>query len=211
MRFTSTGQMEQPPAGSHIARCIGIIDLGTQAHSWNNETWHSRDVRLVWELPNELMEGRYKPELKGKPFGVSLRTKQSLHPSAKLRRLLESWRGRKFTKDELTAFDPKKLLGAACRLTLIEDGDYVNVDSIAPLGRTEQCPKAMNLTTFLSLERDEFELAVFERLSNKTKELIKLSPEYKALFETPAEDDVPPEALEESAAETEHADPDIPF
>src|SRR5881394_117911 len=131
----NTIRMENPPPGSHLARCISLIDLGTQSHQGfqGGQPWNSRDVRIVWELPGLVMDGRYKPEVKGKTFRVSMTVKQSLHPSAKLRKFLQSWRGKTFTAEELEKFDPKSIVGRACRITLVENNGYVNVDGIAPL------------------------------------------------------------------------------
>ena len=140
-------------------------------------------MRIGFELPSHLMAGTYRPELKGKPFGVSLTLKQSLHPSSKMRKMLRGWRGKDFTPDELKAFSPQKLLGVACRLTLVEssDGQYVNIDSIAPLGKGEKIPKQVNPSTFFSLDPDEFDLEVYNSLGEKTREKIAASPEFRAL------------------------------
>ena len=98
-----------------------------------------------------------------------------------MRPLLESWRGRKFTSEEIAAYDPKKMVGVPCRLALVENGDYVNISSISPLGKSEKCPKQVNAGVFFSLEPDEFDLDVFMALSEKTREKIAKSPEYMAL------------------------------
>jgi len=173
--------MENPPAGNHIARCIGLVDMGTQAHSWNNETWSSRDVRIVWELPFCQMAGKYKPELKGTIFRVSWTGKQSLHPQAKLRKFVDSWKGKKMTKEEVDAFDPRAMLGKACRLTLIEGETYVNVEGVSPLGAGDKCPKQHHPTVFFSLEEQDFDQKVYASLSENLKKKIAASPEFKAL------------------------------
>lgn len=181
MKWNKGTQFENPPSGSHVARCYAVIDLGTQPHTWQGETKLSRDVRISFELPGELMEGKYNPEHKGKPFSVHLTAKQSLHPKARLRAVLAGWRGKDFTPEEAAAFDPRKLVGAACRVTLVENGDYVNIASISPLGKGEKCPKAVNKGMFFSLEPDEFDLEVYNELGEKTREKIAASPEFKAL------------------------------
>src|SRR6185295_3532385 len=139
MKFSEGGQFENPPAGSHIARCIQLIDMGTQEHSWNNETWTSRDVRIVFELPNELMEGLYDAKIKGKPFAIGMTLKQSLHQASRMRQMLEGWRGKAFDVESIKAFSPKSLLGKPCRLALVEKGNFVNIDGISALGKGEQC------------------------------------------------------------------------
>jgi len=185
----SSVQFEKVPAGNYLARCFAVIDLGTQLHKGfqGAEDRLQRDVRLSFELPTEKMEGIYDEKVKGKPFAVHANCKQSLHIKANLRKLLEGWRGKKFTAESIETFDPKKLVGLPCRLTLVENGDYTNIDSISPLSSVEDkktkkkvpesCPKQINPSMFFSL--DEFDPEVFKKLGKKTQEKIQLSPEYK--------------------------------
>lgn len=194
-----SGKFEKAPSGSHLARAYALVDLGTQTHTWQGETKMSRDVRISFELPFTKMTGEFHPESKGKPFSVHITTKQSLHPKANLRRYLEGWRGKKFDADSIEKFDPKKLVGLPCRLALVENGDYVNVDSISPLTKEEakKMPKLVNAPVFLSLDPEEFEQEMFEALNQRTRDKIAASPEYKALeggateAEAP-QDDAPP-------------------
>ena len=166
MKWSGQKQYEQPPAGSHLARCVSIVDLGSQLHTYQDKQEMSRDVRITFELPSLLMEGKFDPKDKGRAHGVSRTVKMSLHPKATLRKLLEGWRGKKFaSKEEIDAFDPKKLIGHPARLTLVEDGDYVNLESISPINpKTDKVPKQIAKSTFFSLEPDEFDLEVFGSL-----------------------------------------------
>jgi hypothetical protein len=190
MKIPEGGQFENPPCGSHVARCIGVIDLGTQQHKGfqGQPDWASRDVRIIFELPLTRMTGVYNPELKGKPFGCAMTLKQSLHQSSKLRKMLRGWRGKDFTKEEIAAFDLSHILGRACMLSLVENGDYVNIDTISALpldqktGKPTLVPKQINPTTFFSLDPQEFDVKAFSGLSEKAQAKIKASPEYAALF-----------------------------
>jgi hypothetical protein len=139
--------------------------------------------------------------------------KQSLHPSSKMRKLLKSWRGRDFTKEELGSFVPKKLLGVPCRLTLVSspDGQYVDIDSIAPLGKSEKCPKQVNPSVYFSLDPDEFSFDVFNTLGEKTRTKIAGSPEFKALEDGGGSNEPDPEQLAESAAAAMEAEDDVPW
>ncbi len=178
MNWNTQKQYENPPVGNHVARCCSIVDLGSQPHlnKKTGEEWMQRDVMLVWELPHEQMSD-------GKPFTARTTLKQSLHEASKLRGLLESWRGKKFDADSLSAFDPKKLLGTTCRITLVEAGQYVNVASVSPLGKGDKCPDAINKPLFFSLDESEFSPSVLAELSEKLQEKIKASPEYKQLMQ----------------------------
>jgi hypothetical protein len=178
-----SGNFEQLPTGSHIARCYGVIDLGTQPKVFNGETHLERQVSLSFEFPLVKMEGKYDPKAKGKPMMASRKFKQSLHPKANLRKFLEGWRGRAFKAGEAEQFDPKKLPGLPCRVNVVEsqDGTRTFIDSIAPLGKGEKIPKQINPSVYFSLEAEEFDAAVFDKLSNGLKERIAKSPEFIAL------------------------------
>lgn len=180
MKWREGGQFENPPVGSHIARCFALIDLGSHSHRnpKTGETWIQRDVRIMFELPLELMEGKYDEKLKGKPFAVIANVKQSLHPQAALRKLLEGWRGKKFDQTSIEQFEPKSIVGLPCRLNLVENGNFINIQSISRLGKNETCPPAINKPVYFSLEEGEFDQKVLEGLTEKTKATIKASPEY---------------------------------
>lgn len=186
MKWNEGPKFENPSPGNYLGRCIQIIDLGTQEHRnpTNGETWGQRDVRIAWELPTELMQGIYKPEVKGRPFAVGGTYKQSLHDAAKLRKLLVSWRGRDFTDDEIKAFNPRNLLGLPCSLSLVEKEGYINVHAVSGVMRGMQVPPQINPSIFLSLEEDEFDETVFFGLPDKTREKIAASPEFGKLVST---------------------------
>lgn len=206
MKWKEGGQFENPTPGNHIARCIHLIDMGTQTHNYGGNTWQSRDVRITFELPYEKMEGKYNADHKGKPFAVSKTMKQSLHPSSNLRPFLEAWRGRKFTKEELAKYEPRKIVGVPCRVTLVEDGDRVFLDSISPISKNDTCPAATNPLVYFSLEPEEFDPEVFNKLTEKTREKIKGSPEY-----VNAVNPLAPEAADQPDDSGKVPDDEVPF
>lgn len=203
MIVKSKGEFQNPPAGMHIARCISLIDLGTQTTQWQNETKHARKVRVTFELPEAQMDD-------GRPFTTSRRYTLSLSKKSALRRDLVSWRGREFTKEEEAGFELKNVIGAPAMLNLVEDGEYVNVSTIAPVPKKLKAPKQVNPSLYFSLDPGEFDAKVLATLSDGTRETITKSPEYQALVagekQPPADHDAdgPPPA-------DDGKDDDIPF
>ncbi len=187
MNLNKKPKYETAPAGSHIARCYQVVDLGMQEHvsKQTGDRWMQRDVRITWELPLEQMKD-------GRPFSVSGKYKQSFYGSSKLLALLEGWRGKKFDKDSLDNFDASKLVGQPCRITVVHNGDYANVVSASPLGKGETCPPQINEGVCFSLEEAEFSPSTLAKLPEKMQEEIKASPTYKEL-------------MQESGAEPEQA------
>ena len=158
-----------PEPGSYSATCYRLIDLGTQESNYQGEKKYARKVMIGFELDEEMEDG--------KPFVVATTMTVSLHEKATLRKFLSGWRGRDFTPEELLGFDPHKLIGAPCLLSLVQKGDYVNVDTASKLPKGMNPHKLVNDTIFFSL--DEFNQEAFDKLSDKLKEKIKASPEFQ--------------------------------
>ena len=202
MKWSGQKQYELAPCGSHIARCYMVCDLGTQPKTFQGVVHLERQVKISFELPTEKMEGVYDPQAKDRVFSVTQNFKQSLHPKSNLRKTLVGWRGRDF-KDaaEIEAFDPKKLPGLPCRINLVasDDGQYVNIASIAPLGKGDKCPKQVNKSVYLSLEEDEFDGETFDALHESLRNKIAASPEYKKLTGDDNGEDPQPDAPTDEA------------
>lgn len=179
MQFKDSGggDFEQPPIGTHIARCVKMIDIGTQKGEYQGTATFKRQVIIGWELPNELMTtGDYA----GKPFGVSKFYTASLSEKANLRADLKNWRGRDFTPEELGGFDAKTILGVPCMLSLTSnDKGRIKVTGVMALPKGTKVPEQINPTLYFSLEDGEFDQAVFDSLSEGYKKMITVSPEYQ--------------------------------
>lgn len=175
----STGgkNYDPAPAGTSVARCIKIVDLGTQKKEYNGEVKHQKQVMFTWELPEELIPDG---DLAGKPFAVNQTYTQSLNAKSNLRRDLEAWRGRKFSQTELDNFDLENVLGKPCMLNIVHvqrgENTYANIASIMPLPKNMSAPEQINPSVMFSLA--QFDPAKYEALTEWTKKKIALSPEY---------------------------------
>ena len=143
-----SGTVSTPaPAGAHIARCVRVVDLGTQISDGQYGVKVQPKLMLTWELPNELHV--FKEENGPEPFVVSQEYTLSLGEKAKLRAHLQAWRGKPFTNEELEGFDVSKLAGVPCTLNIIhavseKNGNvYANIASIAPMMKGLTCPPAI--------------------------------------------------------------------
>ena len=131
--LTETGGKYTPaPEGLHPAVCVDVADLGMQQTQWGLK--HKVDV--YWEIEE------IKPK-DGSPFVVRNRFTASLNEKATLRKLLEVWRGRKFTAQELRGFDLENLIGANCQVNVthrtLDDGKtYANVTAVVPAARGQK-------------------------------------------------------------------------
>lgn len=177
MILSENSNFQQPPAGTHVARCIKIIDVGTQSGEYQGKPNHARKVVFSWELPNELMtDGDYA----GKPFIVSAWYTASLGEKANLRRDLANWRGRDFSPEELGGFDAKNVLTKCCMLSLTpNDKGKVKVTGVMALPKGTPVPDQINPSVYFSL--DNYDAAVFASLAEFYQQKIIVSPEYAAL------------------------------
>lgn len=169
------------PQGNYVARCYQMIQIGTVKEVFEGETKILHKVRIGWELPEEL---RVFDEAKGEqPLVMSAEYTLSMHEKAKLRAILQSWRGKAFTEDEAKKFDITKLIGASCLLNVIHkttaNGTFANIAGVTPLPKGMICPPAINNPFILSF--DEWDNDKFNSLPDFIKNKIASSLEYEKI------------------------------
>ena len=167
-------------AGTYLARCVQVLDLGTQTTEWMGEIKQTRKVRLAFETPTETKV--FKEENGEQPYMLSKEYTLSLGEKANLRADLESWRGKTFTAEELEGFDLFTILGVPCMITVThktsKDGQktFATITGISKIMKGMECPEAHN--ELIKFAIDEWEDATFEKLSKYTQEKIYNSLEW---------------------------------
>lgn len=141
------GDFKQVPAGTHIAVCHLVADMGMQPGSGQYPD-PKHQIYFRFEVPGERVQyERDGKQLEG-PRTIGQFFTASMNAKAKLRHSIEGWYSRKFTDDEAAAFDVSQTLGKACMLTVVEtnkDGkSYSNIVSISALPKGIEVPKAEN-------------------------------------------------------------------
>jgi hypothetical protein len=189
------GTFEQAPVGAHVARCIKLIDIGTHHGEYEGVPNVRHQIIVGWELPGELIQtGDYA----GQPFTVSEFYTLSLSEKSKLRPMLESWRGKPFTEDELRGFDLANLLGKPCMIQVGRNKkDRAKVQAVMSLPKGMAVPDQFNESVYFDLSKFDDEL--FANLSDGIRGLIEKSDEWAARNGTPAtpraaamqDDDIP--------------------
>ena len=124
------------PAGTFIASCIDVEDLGIVKSEYNGKTKSQHKVNIIWQIDEKRDDGQ--------PFRPRKRYTLSLHEKATLRKDLESWRGRQFTEAELDGFDLEALLGAPAMICIVQNAVkgqvYANVTAIMKAPKGMQAP-----------------------------------------------------------------------
>ena len=103
-------EFEPAPEGLHSAVCCDVVDKGLVKNNFGGESYK---VQIRWEL--EELDSRQKPFMAINTYTLSL------HEKSRLRPMLEAWRGRKFSEEELDGFDLEKLIGANCQVQIIHN------------------------------------------------------------------------------------------
>ena len=157
---SSEDRQEIPPcpAGTFIAVNRGVIGIGTHNTGFkdpktNKDKW-ANQVVLLFELPTERIEIGGKDVPRGiNTFPMTI----SLGAKANLRKLIETWRGRKFTdKEAAEGFDLQVLLGQNCLMSVInvEVGEkvYANIGGIIPLPKGSTTFEPENETIYYEVD-----------------------------------------------------------
>lgn len=172
-------EFEKVPAGTYVARCFKLIDLGTQRVEWQGNAKLQKKIMVSWEILDEDVKME-----DGRPFAISKRYTASLYETAQLRIDLEAWRGRPFTDSELANFDLHDVLGAYAMVQIVhvtKDGrTYANMNAIMS---TKEKPAPVNPD--VAFDIDKFDAKVFETFSDRMKETIQASEEWAKIVEEP--------------------------
>jgi len=140
--------------GVHKARCVRMIDLGTQRSEYQGEVSWKRQILVSWEVPNELSNS-------GEPLLISKFYTLSLHEKSNLGKDLTAWRGRAFTELEKQQFDITALLGVPCMLNIVESRNgNTKVGSVMPLPKNDTLEPQFH-------ENLQFSIDDFENGSNE--------------------------------------------
>lgn len=170
------------PAGTYLAICCMMVDLGLQYNEKFGNT--SPKVLIGWEVPSETIEidGEEKPRLVSKQYTASLSAK------ATLRKDLESWRGKAFTPEELKAFDMKSIVGTSCMLSIIHQ-ESTTGKTYAKISGVMAVPKGMPRAALsepaITLDLDTCDLSEVQNLPNWISDMIMKSETYRNRLSDP--------------------------
>ena len=178
---SGSGDFVQAPVGNHPARCIKIIDIGTQEGEYAGKPTYRRQIVVMWELPTETFDNK---EGKAVPFVVSKWYTASLSEKANLRADLVNWRGRPFTDEELMGFEVKNILGKPCMVQVTHnDKQKAKVTAVSSVPKGFEVPAQVNPSFYFSLEKDEFKQEDFDQMAEFFQNKIKTTPEWAALHD----------------------------
>ena len=168
----NSGNSTTLEAGLYSAVCYGLIDIGTQENEYQGKVMHQRKAILKFELLDEFSED-------DKRIVLSQIYNMSLNEMSKFRKHLKGWRGRDFSDEELSNFEPKKVLGSNVILNVtINDKGRAIIDSMAKFKEdAQESQREQEYFTF-----DEFNDSILpDFISDGIGNLIHKSKEWKLL------------------------------
>lgn len=137
MKFKASGggeDFKRCPAGSHLAVCNMVVDVGMQPGSrmYPNP---KHKIYVRFEVPSERVEYEKDGRKIEGPITIGTYYTASMSEKATLRKHLEGWRSKKFTDAEAEDFDVAAILGKACMLSVVEtESDGKTYSNIANIG-----------------------------------------------------------------------------
>lgn len=122
---------ELPKIGAHQAVCAQIHNVGYQLYQ--GQVQASPQCVMIFEIGQKMVGGA----MDGKQMVISENFGMYLSGESKLRKFLNSWRGKAFTDEDLKSFTLRNLLGKHCTLIITHEpkkngGMCAKIKGIAP-------------------------------------------------------------------------------
>jgi hypothetical protein len=191
------GDFKRVPAGTHLAICVIVADLGIQPGSAMYPD-PKRKIHLRFEIPNERVEYDRDGKMVNMPAAIGKDFTASMNEKATLRKFLEGWRGRQFTDEEAGKFDLSSVLGKPCLLSISESDrggeTYSNIANASPLIKGMAAPPPENEPILYTASSPTH---VFDKLPKRLKEKVQgqLAPQTEdQAMERAASEYAPPES-----------------
>jgi hypothetical protein len=102
-------------AGAHHAVCCQLHNVGHQLYK--NEVSLSPKAIVIFEVDQKMTGGK----MAGQPMVISESFPMFMGESSKLRKMLEGWRGKPYSAEELKNFSIGGIIGRPCTLLIIHE------------------------------------------------------------------------------------------
>jgi len=171
--MTEGGTFTPAPEGTHGARLLQAIDLGTQDGIYGPK----RNLMVTFELPSKPMED-------GRPYTITAWYTASLNRMGNLRGDLTSWLGRELTGEEIQNFSWKIFSNTPCLVTITHKTNDSG-ETRAKVQSITAVPEGMDVAPLvgelLTFDLENFDEAVFAKIPEGIKAIIVKSPQHQAL------------------------------
>jgi len=192
--------------GGHAAICDMMVDLGMQDGGQYDD---KHKVYIRFQVPDHRVQYEKDGQDYDLPGVVGVTMTLSLSEKANLRPFLESWRGKKFTAEEIRGFDITTVAGKPAYLNIIHEDKqrqgktvtYANIASIMPIPKGMPKPTIEGEVIIHDDENDRYDdlpkwlqTKLDERKDDGGGDDFQTQPGTRpqpAAFDTDLDDDVP--------------------
>lgn len=202
------GDFTPVPEGPHPAICDMFVDMGLQESKGKYAGKIQHRIYLRWQIPSLRLEYEKDGAVIEGPMSIGAQFTLSLHEKAKLRKVLQQWRGKAFTDAELKGFDVTTVVGVPCLISVSHTpkeggGIYANVDAVMKLPQQMEKPVLEGST--LIYDKDNTD--TFDQLRPWLQDAIKAQ---KSVQEADRAND-PNAWRDDTESMADALDDDIPF
>jgi len=177
---TNTKEYKLVEEGTHLGRCYSILHIGHVPNTFPGaQSPTVNKVRITWELPELL--NVFKEGDEPKPYSMSQEFTLSMHEKSNLRKVVQSWLGKKMSDEEANEFDIETLIGKTCMLGVAHmtknEKTFAVVNSVIKVPASMKVPEQINKSKIITWETmDEPTWAL---LPPFLQDKMKQSTEYK--------------------------------
>ena len=181
---------KNPKPGTEVGVLYGIFDVGTKElkDKETGEPYNVHNLQFFFELPGQTVkvDGVDKPMLQRDSFvKYELDTKRASSTNQKAGTTRPTLYGYAaalagVTPKNAQDFRLKSMLGKACIISIVENGEYTNIADAKPLLRDQVAPKPFNPLVAYSIVADGFESEKFDSLPAGVRRSITESLEFAA-------------------------------
>jgi hypothetical protein len=179
-----------PPidAGGYVARCVRLIDMGTQDDTMYGGT--KRQIFMGFETPTKEREWEDKTQgrIMREPFIVGGFFSLSMGTKANLRKFIEAWFGKQIPQETIdSGFDMHVLLDKTAYINIFHKpkargtGVKAEIQTIMPIPQGLSCPPRVTSLMYFSLDNEEFTLERFNNLPKYFQGEVQKSAEWRML------------------------------
>lgn len=170
------------PEGTHVARLVRLLHIGTIPEEYMGEQKEMNKVDFSFELLDETHV--FKDGEEPKPFVVSKEFTLSMGEKANLRKFVEGMVGKSLGVDEANEFNVESMLGKACLITVKHKTSkkgsiYTDISTASPLMKGQVAKEAFNAPKLLTFT--SWDAVYFDSLPEFIKDKIVSSKEYQAM------------------------------
>ena len=187
-----------PEPQTTVARCVTMIDIGTVAETYMNETKIQRKLWIAWELPKLLAV--FNEDVGEQPFIVGIEVTFSTDDRSNFSKIISNWRNKPLNEEEKKTFDPVKVVGKTAMISFIharkskyknmEISAVTNENTILKFNGIQQLPKDIPTPPMISnklvwdwdlIEKGEkkFLKEEFEKIPKWIREKMMTSEEFR--------------------------------